>query len=375
MTRWIVLIVSVIVLTAAATFLTQNVSNSESGPTPVVDNVNTGPHPSVEIVGPTLYDFGTMSQLRTDSHTWEVKNVGDAELEMWMHSSSCSCTVAKLGTEPAMGKEKAKLHVKPNHTATIPVQWETKTFEHEYTKNVTIGTNDPNRPYFSLNIKGVVFPPVSVYPPEMITLSGISNEEKTYATLAIFSMDMGAMKITKISTGRPAIFKTKQTPLSKKDRDQLRVPAGGYRVDIEVQPGLPLGRFSDELVIEVDHPLKKEVKVSIRGNATGPISVVPDMLRMTGVSGPIGGTNSLSLIVRGGKQVNFKVVKKPETIDVTIAPYDAAKQNGRYRLTVAVPPGSSPANIQDDIIIQTDHPRATEIKIPVRITITNSTPA
>jgi hypothetical protein len=42
---------------------------------------------------------------------------------------------------------------------------------------------------------------------------------------------------------------------------------------------------------------------------------------------------------------------------------------------VTVPPGSAPANIQDDIILQTDHPKAPEIKIPVRITITNSTPA
>jgi hypothetical protein len=128
-------------------------------------------------------------------------------------------------------------------------------------------------------------------------------------------------------------------------------------------------------VIETDHPLRKEVRVSIHGYATGPISVVPDQLRMTGVSGPLGGTQSLSLVVRGGKEVNFKIVKKPELIDVTIAPYDGSKQKGRYRLTVAVPPGSSPANIQDDIILQTDHPSATEIKIPVRITITNSTPA
>jgi hypothetical protein len=95
MTRWIILIVTVIVLTAAATFFTQNVSNSEAGPTPHAVDASAGPQPKVEIVGPLLYDFGMMSQLRTDSHTWEVKNVGDADLEMWMHSSSCSCTIAK----------------------------------------------------------------------------------------------------------------------------------------------------------------------------------------------------------------------------------------------------------------------------------------
>ena len=103
--------------------------------------------------------------------------------------------------------------MKPNQTTPIALEWETKTFQHEYSKSATIGTNDPSRPFFTLNVKGVVFPPVSVYPPEMITLNGISNEEKTYATVAVFSMDMPTMKITKISTGRPAIFVTKQTPL------------------------------------------------------------------------------------------------------------------------------------------------------------------
>jgi hypothetical protein len=217
-----------------------------------------------------------------------------------------------------------------------------------------------------------VYPPVSVYPPEMITLSGISNEEKTYATVAVFSMDMPTMKVTRISTGRPEIFTTNQTPLKKQDRDQLGVPGGGYRIDLVVNPGLPLGRFSDELVIETDHPLRKEVKVSIHGYATGPISVVPDQVRMTGVNSARGATHSVNLLVRGGKEVKFEVAKKPENIDVTIAPSEAANQKGRYRLTVAVPPGSSPARIQEEIILKSDHPRASEIKIPVFILITNS---
>jgi hypothetical protein len=372
MTRWIIAIVVVLALTASATFLTQSGSNSDAGPTPKAVDESAGPQPKVEIVGDLMYDFGKMSQLRTDTHTWEVKNVGAADLVMWMHESTCSCTIAKLSGATTMGSEKPKVTVKPQQTTPIALQWETKTFEHEYVKGATIGTNDPSRPFFTLNVKGVVFPPVSIFPPEMITLNGISNEEKTYSTLAVFSMDMAAMKITRLSTGRPAIFAANQTPLSKKERDQLKVPAGGYRVDLVVNPGLPLGRFSDELVIETDHPLRKEVKVSIHGYATGPISVVPDQVRMTGVSGPLGATHSVSLLVRGGKEVEFTVVKKPENIDVTIAKTD---QKGRYRMTVAVPAGSSPARIQEDIIIHTDHPRAAEIKIPVTILITSSTRA
>jgi hypothetical protein len=370
MKRWIIVIISVLVLTAIATFMTQNVTNSDLSPTPAPALLE-GPQPKVEIDGPLLHNFGTMSQLRTDSHTWEVKNVGDADLELWMHDSTCSCTIAKLSAASTMGSEKPKVRVKPKQSTPIELEWQTKTFEHDYVKGATIGTNDPTRPFFTLNVKGVVFPPVSVFPPEMITLNGISNEEKAYARIAIFSMDMASMKITRISTGRPTIFEANQTPMTKEEREQLKVPAGGYRVNLVVNPGLPLGRFSDTLVIETDHPLRKEVKVSINGYATGPISIVPEQVRMMGVSGALGATHSLSLLVRGGQEVNFKVVKKPENVDVTIAPMS---QKGRYRLTVAVPPGSSSANIQEDIILQSDHPRATEIKIPAKIAITNVRP-
>ena len=371
MTRWITLIVAVIVLTAAATFMAQDASNSEIGPNPLAVNESTGPQPKVEIAQPLLYDFGSMSQMRKGSHTWEIKNSGDGELEMWMDHSTCSCTIAKLATKDAEGKEKPHVHVKPNGTTLIDLEWDTKTFpETAYHKSATIGTNDPSRRLFSLDVKGKVFPPVIVYPPEMITLNGISNEEVTRSTLAVFSMDMATMKITKITTSRPAFFVTKNEPLTNEARQHLNVPGGGYRVDLEVKPGLPLGRFSDEMVIETDHPLQKQVKVSISGYATGPISVVPDRVRMTNVSSRLGATHNLTLLVRGGKATKFDVVHKPEKIDVTIEPNETPTQKGRYRLTVSVPPGTPSGPVDDDIVIKTDHPRASEIKIPVWILIT-----
>ena len=56
----------------------------------------TGPQPKVEVPEPLTHEFGTMPQLTDGTHTWEFKNVGDADLELWMESSTCSCTVAKL---------------------------------------------------------------------------------------------------------------------------------------------------------------------------------------------------------------------------------------------------------------------------------------
>jgi hypothetical protein len=372
MKRWIILIVSVIALSGIASFLTLNVSNSQPEAIAPAVVERKGPQPKVQIVGAPIYDFGTMSQMKKNSHVWEVKNVGEADLQMWMEESTCSCTIGKLALLPeSAAKERPRVHVKPQETTPVELEWDTKQFpSSSYSQAVTIGTNDPAMPKFKLTIKGLVYPPVQIYPPEMITMNAINNEEVARAAIAVYSMDMPTMKITKTSTGRPKLFVTKQTPLTKSDREQLHIPGGGYRVDVEVQPGLPLGRFSDTLVIETDHPSQKELKVSIRGFATGPISVVPERLGMT-VSGTSGGTHSLNVLVRGGNEVNFTVEQKPrDDLLVTIARNEDPKQKGRYRLTVAVPPGTPPGHIDRDIIIKTDHPRASEIKISVDIKIT-----
>ena len=195
-----------------------------------------------------MHEFGSMSQFRKDSHTWEVKNVGEAELQLWLDHSTCSCTIAKLASKDTASKdgtskEKRIVRVKPNESIPIKLEFETKNFQNTYEKGAWIGSNDPARPLFSLFVKGTIYPPVMVYPPEMITLNGISNEETVRTTIAVYSMDMPTMKITKLTTGRPAVFVPKQASLTKEDRKQLKVPGGGYRIDIEVKPGLPLGRF------------------------------------------------------------------------------------------------------------------------------------
>jgi hypothetical protein len=369
MLRWITLVVAVVVVTAVATYYTQSVTNSTKGPVMVSVNESTGPQPKVEITQPLLFDFGTLPEKTKHTHTWHVKNAGDADLEMRMISSTCSCTVAKLATKE--GQEAPTVTVKPKETTTIDLEWDTKAAQQspEYAKSATIGTNDPSTPSFTLNVKGKVFPPVVVYPPEMVVLNDLSNEDTTKATLAVFSMDRPETKVTKMTVSRPTLMSVKQTALTDVDRKHLRVVAGGYRLDLEVKPGMPQGRFQDELIIETDHPLQQQVKVTITGNAVGPIKVIPERVRKTDVKSRDGATIKMPLLVKGNRETTFEVVEKPDKIDVTITPNEKAKQKGSYFMSVIVPPGTPPGSVEGEIVLKTDHPRASEVRIPVTILI------
>jgi hypothetical protein len=361
MLRWIILAVAVVFLTAAATLLVQFLPDSAAGPmVPVARTVPTGPQPKLEIAQDLVYEFGKMSQHSQDKHSWEIRNAGEGTLELWMEGTpTCSCTIANL-------QDGKKAVVQPGESTAIELQWDTKAFQDTYSQGATFGTNDPSRPTFKLAVHGKVYPPVVVYPQSMMTFPSISNEESHHSLIAVFSPDRPKLKLTKLTTSKPGLIVAKSMPMEAKEAQSLKAEAG-YRVTVEIKPGMPLGRFQEELVIQTDHPNQSEVKVVVLGNVTGPISVIPEGLRWPDVSGRQGATRDLTMLVRGGRQTRFDVAHKPEKVEVAIIPDDKPTLKGRYRMTVTVPAGTTPGPVHDQIILKTDHPKVSELKIPVNI--------
>ena len=364
MLRWISLAVLVVALVAGATFLSLNATIAEPTTAPAPP-VITGPAPKMEFNEPLIYEFGSMAQLSAGNHTWEIKNVGDADLEIGLKRTTCSCTSTRLKAPD--GEEKKTLVIKPKESTKIPVEWNTKTFRDDYSQGITLGTNDPAKPEVSLNVHGKVYPPVILVPNDVVRFESVSNEETHSTNIAVFSMDRPTTKVTKVTTSRPEFLVAKPEALTAEDCKQLKCK-GGYKILVELKPGMPLGQFNEELVIETDHPLRSELKMAITGNAVGPISVIPARLRMTSVSSSQGAVSEMTLLVRGGKPTKIEVAYHPEKLAVKITP---EAQPGRYKMTVTVPPGTAAGPVDGDIILKTDHPNAREMKVPVRVLISN----
>ncbi len=56
--------------------------------------------------------------------------------------------------------------------------------------------------------------------------------------------------------------------MTPEEIQKLKVKSG-YALAIEVKPGLPVGPFREELVIQTDHPDQPEVKVTVVGQDHG----------------------------------------------------------------------------------------------------------
>ena len=194
------------------------------------------------------------------------------------------------------------------------------------------------------------------------------NDETKKTSIAVFSPERPELKVTKMTTSKPDFIVTKVVPLTAEECKQLKTGAGN-RVNIEIKPGLPLGTFREELIIETDHPDQPKVTLTLVGSTAGPISVMPNNLRIVTINGKEGASGQVTLLVREGRSTSFKVIHKPEKIEVSIAPNDTPTLKGRYGLTVTVPPGTAAGLVDDEIVLQTDHPKVHELKIPVNIVV------
>lgn len=368
MTRLTGLACALIVLSGAAACVYQMLPEPVPEPTIELRPRSEGPPPKVEVSGPKIHEFGSLAPHAKGSHTWQFKNVGESPLEVWLDTTSCSCTVAQLKTKE--GEPKKTITLLPGESSPVEVTWEGKKWNPRFGQSATLGTNDPDHPTVTLAVVGNILAPVEAQPSESISFPEFSAGEAQRATVAIVSPDRPDLKLTKIASSRPGVIVAAARPMTPEELLRRKVKSG-YDVTVEVKPGLPPGRFSEELIIETDHPDRPSLKLIVGGLAIGSISVVPDGVVMPSVAGRLGASTDLALIVRGADRTHFEVASKPEKLQVAIAPEEKPGAKGRYRLTVTVPPGTGPGVLNDPIVLKTDHPKIHEVKIPVRIYVSS----
>lgn len=359
MLRWVILAVAVVALAAVATVAVQFVPSSEQGWNLPVAADHDGPKPKAEVDKELTYEFGEMPQHATGQRTWTITNAGDADLEIWKGSSTCMCTIAEL-------KEGDKMTLKPGESTEIDLEWKTNDVQGEFHKGANIETNDPDRPTIPLFVHGTINPPVIVIPGESIDLGNIAPDDAQDNFIALYSPDRPEIQITEVKTSNPEYLNTKVEPMNEDELKRAQMKTG-WKIQLHVEPGYPIGHLREEVLIKTDHPLRPEIRVTAVGTVSGAISVMPERVRLMNVKSRDGASTELTLVVRGGKAAKIEVADKPKNLDAAI---EADESNpGRYKLKVSVPQGVPAGYIDGDIVLKTDQDDAAELRIPVSIVV------
>jgi hypothetical protein len=369
MVRWILLAVLVVVLTATATVVVQSVSlepSTGNGPEFPTATGTSGPLPKAVVDGDLTYKFGSKALHTKFERDWTIKNEGEGDLVLTLEAPPCSCTVA--GFMDANRKVSGSKTVPPKGETVVHLTWETLANGH-YHKPATLLTNDPEKPKITFSAEGEVSPAVMIYPPATdnlaINVAEIpSDKEEHQVKFAVYSLDKPDLKITEIASSLPEYITADQTDLPEAICKEIKAKAG-RQVTLTFKRGLTLGTFLEELVVKTDHPKEPELRFTLNGKIVGPISMTPTKLRLSGIPSQSGGQVELTMLVQNLRETKFEVKQKPEKFKVEIAPGDKTSKPGKYRLIVTVPPGTPTGTVNDEIILETDHPFAKEVKIPI----------
>ena len=119
------------------------------------------------VVAPeTSRDFGKVFEDMALSHTFVIKNEGQAPLRVEDVDPDCACTVADYDRViPPGGQGKLTLTIKPFSVM------------REFQKNTKVKFNDPARPELELTLKGYVQPIIEIQPNHIVRLRGKVDED------------------------------------------------------------------------------------------------------------------------------------------------------------------------------------------------------
>lgn len=367
-------------------------TSDEAGP-PVS---KTGPYPKA-VIAETDYEFGRMEVGEERSHTFTIRNEGEAPLILKKGKSTCQCTMSDL--------EVTVLPVGASTTVTLT--WKPTSNGDKFEKGATILTNEPRRDAdgnplvgdgnnpppaneFMLRAVGMVVARLMTIPADQWDVAELADETPTVVTGMVVSPLVDKFQIVALECKSPFVT-AESVPLDKETLDENSA-LSGYQIRVTISPGVPIGTFTYPLKIKTDIPgrdangvLGKEIEseVLISGQRRGPVRFLgsPGEWAEENMSVTLGSFNAsagkkatLRMRVRAALATGFELTGPPECepagLKATLVPDDKAQgKPGYFLLNLEYPPDAPPAarrrNNPAKVTLRTNHPEIGEIVLLV----------
>jgi len=218
------------------------------------------------VVDSLEFDFGVLDEHAVGEHQFVIRNEGTAPLRLEEGSTTCRCTSSLVG----------RREIRPGEETVVTVKFDLKGYSGPYSQSVTILTNDRRNPRIVLSVRGKVTKAVQAIPSEIV-LTRIAAGQPAVAEFRLVGYRPTPLSISSWSfedSSTAEYFWVEFRPLEAAELEQHEGASGGVRGVLTIRPGLPLGAFSQKLVVKTNYPEAPEITVPIRGTVASEISVV-----------------------------------------------------------------------------------------------------
>jgi hypothetical protein len=353
-----------------------------------VTSAPSGPAPHAE-TAETRHAFGTLGTGGSGSHEFVVRNAGDGPLTLRKGTTSCTCTVSDFEAIEGGSADGTRV-VPPGGETKIRVQWKGKPPGGPFRQQATILTDDPRRPEVVFTVEGTVVPTWKAIP-DLLAVPRLSASSGDRLTTDVFTYGTESPVVTEVALDDPKFAQSVSfatAPLSAEEVAAETGATGGFRLTVDLKPGLPIGPLKRTVRVSFTIPEPLVAEIPLEGTVGGDLVMAGpgwdssrQALLLGTVSGKAGLRTRVFLTAKGPHRDSVRPTVRevvPEALQVTVGDGSPIGTGGAVRspIDIVIPPGSRAVNHlcsqqgpAGRIVLATGHPDSPEFTIPVCVAV------
>lgn len=304
------------------------------------------PLPRLEIVGSDSFDFGTMQVFAKRRHTFQIKNTGDAPLEIHDVKTTCKCTGHVMKEGP----------VAPGEIRDIELEWVPKTTALLFEQSAEVLTNDPARPVIKLKIQGLVRDAISLEPGS-IDLRDIMSTDPRTQEIRIINFFADPVEISRLELAKESgkdFITLESEPMSTEELSKVEDAKSGFILRVKIKPGIPLGSIQQIARVTYSLPDREPIDVPISGRVVGDITVIGrdfdserDLVLIGDVPRGQERSSKLFIVAKGehadATQLTIGEIDPSSSLKAELGePVRTSGKSARWPLTLTIPTDAAP---------------------------------
>ena len=216
-------------------------------PTQNADGTTTVERPEVSETGPwpklaydeTNFSFGRMAVKAENSHSFVIRNEGEADLVMKTGKATCKCTTFSVEKEVLKPGEETKLVINW-HGGPSP--------DRGFSHGGPLYTNDPKNKEVMFTVKGAIEMPVELLP-QLWSMGNVSLDKVGTLKAAVASKLHEQFEVESVECASKYVTVTAH-PMSVEEKAKDHY-VSGYRLEVELAADAPPGKLDEEIKINI----------------------------------------------------------------------------------------------------------------------------
>ena len=312
----------------------------------------------------TLHEFGDIWDHEKVTHEFGFVNVGSETLNITDVRSTCGCTVPEL----------AKKNYQPGESGVITVIFDPKNRGGAQRKTINVTTDSRKTPNVGLTIVSNVTKVLDIQPSIANMGRVFKNEDKGIKVSILGSMPGFKATPAEKQPAGSEMFVLEHVETGDVEIDGKMTPRTTLRVSIN--PGLPVGRHSGDLLVTTNDPRRPEVTLRATITIVGDLQARPPRFALGRLNPGAEFEATLVLVNRVAdpfKITGIETGPDLKNIQITHKPVSEGQEDA-YEITVR---GIAPADqtrILGQIIVTTDLEAEKTMELPIYGFVSGVTP-